>query len=59
MEKVEYKDIDTILESPVTRFFVTEIYNKAIDRDILDSIHDLKLVVAMLKAKFLHDKYNF
>ena len=52
------EDIKKILESPCTKFFVTETYNKAINRDIVDSIHDMELVLSMLKAKFLHDKYN-
>ena len=52
------EDIKKILESPYTRKFVTETYLEAIDRDIVDSIHDLKLVVAMLKAKYLNDKWG-
>ena len=57
-KQVKYENIDTILSSPITRFFVAEVYNKAINRDIVDSIHDMELVLSMLKAKFLHDKYN-
>jgi len=46
------EDIKKILESPCTKFFVTETYQKAINRDIVDSIHDLKLVLAMLECRF-------
>ena len=46
------EDIKKILEDPATRFFVTETYLKAIDRDIVDSINDLKLVLKMLECRF-------
>ena len=46
------EDIRKILESPCTKFFVTDTYLKSVNRDIVDSIHDLKLVVAMLECKF-------
>ena len=55
---MELTDIKGIIENKATKFFVIETYVKAINRDIVDSIHDMELVLSMLKAKFLHDKYN-
>ena len=46
------EDIKAILENPTTHFFVSETYIKSVNRDIVDGIHDLKLVVAMLECRF-------
>ena len=46
------EDIKKILESPCTKFFVTDTYLKSVNRDVVDSIYDLKLVLAMLECRF-------
>ena len=50
--KMELTDIEEIIENKVTRFFVIETYVKAINRDMVDSIYDLKLVLAMLECRY-------
>ena len=49
---MELTDIKGIIENKATKFFVIETYVKAINRDIVDSIHDIKLVLAMLECKY-------
>ena len=50
------EDLKKILENPATRFFVLDVYLKAINRDTVDSIHDLKLVLTMLECRFKNIK---
>jgi len=49
---MKIEDVEKILENPATRSFVSETYKKAVNKDIVDSIYDLKLVVKMLEYKF-------